>query len=407
MNKNIHRQLLLFFLFIAILLVAANLRAAITAVGPLVQMIVRDARLSNPAAGLLTSLPLLAFALISPIVPGIAKKIGIERALLLSMLLLTAGILLRSLIPNTTALFVGTIILGAAIAAGNVLLPGLVKNKFTARVGMVTGLYTVSMALWAGLSSGISASLVEHTGLGWRGSLAFWSLLSLLAALCLIPVAGSGRNSIEKSPGEASRQAFGVRPVNLWQSPLAWESACFMGIQSVLFYVLAAWFPAMLTEQGLTMVEGGWLFLLLQIVSLPASFIAPILASRSNDQVKISMLTAAIYAVGFFGLLSERWTLLWVICLGIGGGAAISLALSFFTLRTRNGQQAAELSGMSQAVGYLLAAAGPVVFGAIHDLFHSWSVPNLILGILSLILIYFGYKIGQNRYISDLSLIHI
>lgn len=378
------------WLILGILLVAANLRAAITGLGPLVDAIRLETHLSNTVTGMLTALPLLAFAALSPVAPKISRKIGMEMTLFLSMIVLIVGILLRSY-ASVVTLFMGTIIIGLAIAIGNVLLPGLVKRDFPEHVGFMTGAYSVSMNVFGALASGISVPLSVGAGLGWRGSLASWAVLGGLAALFWLPQLRS-RQAASAAGGGGS----------IWRSSLAWQVTLFMGLQSWLFYINAAWLPEILHSRGMSVSAAGWMLSAMQFVSLPVSFIVPILAGRSSNQRGIVIVTVLFHLIGYLGLLSGNTSLiwLWIICIGIAVGSSISLALAFFGLRTQNARQAAELSGMAQSVGYLLAAFGPVLFGFLHDVTNTWAIPLLITVAASLLLLSVGLGAGRNAYVT-------
>ena len=201
-------------LIIGIILLASNLRAPITSVGPLIAAIRDDLLISNTVAGALTTLPLLAFAFISPFAPKLARRFGIELTLLISLIVLTLGIFLRSL-GSIEVLFIGTLFIGLAIAIGNVLLPGLVKQNFAHRVGLMTGVYAVSMNLSAAIASGMSVPLASIGSLGWRGSLGIWGLLGIVAILFWIPQMRHQQKSVK---GMAQDERKGTH--KLWQSPL-------------------------------------------------------------------------------------------------------------------------------------------------------------------------------------------
>jgi MFS transporter, CP family, cyanate transporter len=180
-SRNLSRARVL-LLVVGLVLLAANLRPALTSVAPLIGQIRTDTDISNGIAGLLTTLPLLAFGVLSPIVPQLSRRFGMEHLLLASMLVLAAGILLRSA-GTVAALFLGTAVLGAAIAVGNVLLPGLVKREFPERAGLMTSVYSTSLGVSAAIAAGVSFPITQQTGLGWQASLALWSLLAFVAAL--------------------------------------------------------------------------------------------------------------------------------------------------------------------------------------------------------------------------------
>ncbi|ULL19970.1 MFS transporter [Paenibacillus sp. H1-7] len=385
-------------LMAGVVLIAANLRASITVVGPLAASIRNDTGLSNVMTSLLTALPLIAFALISPLAPALSRRFGTERTLLGGLIALAAGIVLRS-VPSATALYAGTAILGAAIAVSNVMLPALIKRDFAHQVGLMTGLYTVSMSGLAGLASGISVPMAEGLGLGWRGSLGCWALLAAAGIAVWLPQLRGAKPSLS---APAPAKAAG----SLWRSPLAWQVTLFMGLQSLAFYVTIAWLPAILHDRGMSAAAAGWMLSLMQFVSLPASFIVPVLAGRTASQRGLVAFTAAASLIGYGGLLlfpAAAMVPVWIVFIGLGLGASISLALAFFALRSSSAPQAAALSGMAQSFGYLLAALGPILFGWLHDLTGGWTGPLFVL--IAVIVLFFivGLGAGRNTQLSSSS----
>jgi CP family cyanate transporter-like MFS transporter len=359
-------------LVLAIVLLAANLRPALTAVAPLISRIRADTGVSNGIAGLLTTLPLLAFGVLSPAAPRLARRFGMERVMLVSLLVLAAGIALRSA-ETVWALFMGTAILGSAIAVGNVLLPGLVKREFPERAGLMTSVYSTALGVSAALGAGASVPLVLLTGLSWRESLALWALPALLAAIAWVPQALHGRRP------ESASDRRGV--VGLWRSPLAWQVTLFMGLQSLAYYVTLTWLPEILREEGMGAATAGWMLALSQAVAISTMFLAPVIAGRTPSQRSVVTVAVSLSGVGVLGLLVAGSTAgaLWVVLLGLGQGACFSLALTFFALRAPDSEHAAALSGMAQSFGYLLAAAGPFLFGVLRDASHAWTVPLVLL----------------------------
>jgi CP family cyanate transporter-like MFS transporter len=361
-------------LVLGFVLLAANLRPALTSVAPLIGQIRMDTGISNGVAGLLTGLPLLAFGLLSSIAPRLARRFGMERVLLASMLVLAAGIVLRSE-GTVTALFLGTAVLGAAIALGNVLLPGLVKHEFPERAGLMTSVYVTAMAISAAIATGASFPIAGQAGIGWRGSLALWALLALVAAVAWFPkVRGP-------DPANASTGTY-RRVTGLWRSPLAWQVTLFMGLQALAYYVTLTWLPEILQEEGgMSAAQAGWMLALAQVVVIPSMFLAPVLADRRPSQYGVVVAAVTLTGAGTLGLLvaAGTATALWVVLLGLGQGACFSLALTLFALRAPDSEHAAALSGMAQSVGYLLAAVGPFLFGVLRDATHSWTVPLALL----------------------------
>ncbi|OPH46601.1 transporter [Paenibacillus ferrarius] len=384
-------------IILGIIVIAANLRAPLTSVGPLTSFIRDDVRISNTLAGLITTVPLLAFAILSPLVPKLGRRYGAERIILIALIFLTVGIVIRSL-SGAANLYMGTAILGFAIAICNVLLPSLIKRDFPKKIGSMTGVYSISMSLFGAIASGISVPLAVNAGLKWQGALGIWGILSFVSILCWLPQL---RNRTK--PTTTTSQQMASNDVNVWRSPLAWQVTLFMGIQSLIFYVLIAWLPEILKQQGIDSNQSGWYLSIMQLALLPFTFIVPVIAGRMSNQRLLVVITIILLMTGTLGLLygSSNIILLWIIILGIGGGCAFSLSMMFFGLRTENAHQAAELSGMAQAVGYLLAAIGPALIGFLHDATNSWNLPLFILLGASVLLFLVGIGAARNRFVGS------
>ncbi|WP_445683710.1 CynX/NimT family MFS transporter [Sporosarcina sp. FSL K6-3457] len=380
-------------LLIGVVFIAMTLRSPLTVVGPIISSIRDSLGISNVLAGFLTTIPLLAFAIISPFAPKLARRFGMELTLFGSLILLTAGIIIRSL-GTIPTLLIGTFLLGLAIAFGNVLLPSLIKLSFPLQIGLMTGIYSVSMNLSASIAVGVSVPLAQTT-FGWQGALGMWSILAFIALLVWLPQLKNKRLAA------APEVSVAKKTIPLWRSPLAWSVTLFMGFQSLLFYTTSAWLPEVLKAQGISADNAGWLVSLLQFSQLPITFIIPIIAGKVKDQRMIVVGVTALYIIGYGGVLVgiTSLTALWMIMIGLAGGAAFGLAMMFFTLRTRTPQEAANLSGMAQSFGYALAAVGPVLFGLLHDFTAGWTVPMFILIFASVIVLLSGMSAGKNVFI--------
>ncbi|WP_339274303.1 MFS transporter [Paenibacillus sp. FSL W8-0426] len=382
-------------LLAGIIVIAATMRSPITATGPVVEMIRADTGIGHTMAGLLTSLPLLAFAAVSPFAPRLAKRWGLEIALFMAIMIVTLGVALR-LLPSVFALYAGTAILGCGIALSNVLLPSLIKRDFPLRVGIVTGLYSVSMNIFGAIASGISVPASGATSMGWRASLGMWALLSILALVLWIPHVAAGRRQKLQVSGHVQGST-----VRLRNSSLAWAITMFMGLQSLIFYTTITWLPEILAEQGFSATSAGWILSLMQMVSVPASFIVPILAGRTRDQRVLTIMTCSSLIIGYSFLLSGISSLVTagVILAGIGAGASFGVVTMFFVLRTSDARQAASMSGMAQSFGYMLAAGGPLLFGVLHDWTKGWTIPLLVQVILAIVLLIAGIQASKDRVI--------
>ncbi|MGG1519329.1 MFS transporter [Paenibacillus oryzisoli] len=382
---------------LGIMLVAANQRAPITSVGPLISDIRASTGISNTVAGMLTTVPLLAFALLSPFAARLARRFSTERVIFTALIVLLLGTCCRSL-NGAGQLFAGTILIGLAISVCNVLIPSLVKRDFAKQVGLMTGVYSVSMNLCGALASGISIPLARGTGLGWQGALACWSLLTVLAIIFWSPrLRGTGLEAATTSSAAARKKP------NLWRSGLAWQVTAFMGLQSLIFYMLAAWLPEILVSRGMSQGAGGWMLSLLQLSMLPFTLIVPILAGRMRNQKPLVLLTVILYIIGIGGLFinSNALVPLWAVIIGIAGAFSFTLAMIFFSLRTRTAHEAAELSGMAQTVGYIMAAIGPMLFGWLHDMTHGWDLPLMLLIVASVFIFIFGVGAARDRFVDS------
>jgi CP family cyanate transporter-like MFS transporter len=377
---------------LAILFVALNLRGAITCVGPLLNLIQEEFGLSSTAAGVLTSLPLFAFGFISPYAAPLARRLGMELCILLAMVLLLLGLGLRYL-PNTALLYLGTAVIGAGIAIGNVLLPGLLRRDYPERLAFVTALFTMVLVSVGGIGSGLSIPLYELGG--WRFSLLAWALPALLALVVWLPEL---RHNVKASPTPE------VAKLSLWRNPLAWQVSLLMGSQSSAFYVMIAWFPSLMADlQGLSAARSGWLLFVYQIFVLLSVMLVPLLVRRLADQRWIGAACALCIMSGFLGLyLAPAQVMSWMVIMGLGGGGSLVLTMTLFGLRTNTVSETVALSGMAQAVGYLMAALLPIIIGFIHDQSGGWDLPLVVMLLISALQTAMGYLSGLPRKVGAL-----
>ncbi|ECW0908085.1 CynX/NimT family MFS transporter [Salmonella enterica subsp. enterica] len=380
-------------LIAGILMIATTLRVTFTGAAPLLETIRTDYGLSTAQTGLLTTLPLLAFALVSPLAAGIARRFGMERSLFAAMLLICAGIALRSL-PSAALLFAGTAIIGCGIALGNVLLPGLIKRDFSQHVARLTGAYSLTMGAAAALGSALVVPLALH-GFGWRGALLMLMLFPLLAFLIWLPQWRTTRTA-----NLSSSRALHER--GIWRSPLAWQVTLFLGLNSLIYYVIIGWLPTILISHGYSEAQAGSLHGLLQLSTAAPGLAIPLILHRFNDQRWIAVLVSLLCAVGAAGLwFVPGQAVIWTLLFGFGSGATMILGLTFIGLRASSAHQAAALSGMAQSVGYLLAACGPPVMGKLHDASGSWYLPLSGVTVLAIVMAIFGLYAGRDREIAS------
>jgi len=385
-------------LIVGILLIGANMRASLTSVGPLLDDIQLDLGLSSAAGGLLTALPLLAFALLSPVAPLVAARLGMERTLWGGLVLLTIGILLRSM-PATGAIWVGTALLGAAISFFNVLLPSLVKRDFAGKAAVVIAAYAATQTVVGAVASGIAVPVAGSEPDGWRLALGFWAGASAIAAAVWVP-----HLRAKTVPRHTKSGALDPHPTEYrspWGSALGWQVTAFMGLHSLVFYDIIAWLPSIAHDEGVSAQTAGWYLFAYQVVAVLANLSTPILMRRFPDQRILGLVCSTLILLGMAGLLvAPGLALLWVVVAGLGAGMALVLTLTLFGLRTTHHGQAAALSGMAQCVGYTLAAAGPVVIGALHDATDDWTVPLALLTALAAVQAVVAFLAGRQKVIA-------
>ncbi|MPZ73840.1 MAG: MFS transporter [Nitriliruptorales bacterium] len=373
------------------LLVAVNMRAAVTSVGPVLEDIRADLGLTAAEASALTALPVLCFGLAAAFAPPLSRRLGIERSLALVLAATTVGLALR-VSSSTAALFAGTLLAGAAIAVGNVLIPALIKRDFPERSGPMMGLYVSVMAASAAVAAAVTVPVGDLTGWDWRGGLGIWMLP---AAVALVPWVVRVRRS----------NAEGVRPVTLSaalrRDVLAWQVTLFMGLQSLGFYALVAWLPAIYRSRGVSADQAGFLLSMALIVGVPFALIVPSLATRGAQQRGWTTATTGITGLGLLGLLvaPTAYPAVWPLLLGMGTGSAFPLGLTLVVLRSRNVIDAARLSAMSQSAGYLLASAGPFAFGALRDVTGGWDASIVLLLLLLIPQLLSGWGAGRAAHV--------
>ncbi|AXK39420.1 CynX/NimT family MFS transporter [Crenobacter cavernae] len=381
-------------LIAGMVLIAVNLRPALTSLSPLLDEVKSATGLTATGAGLLTTLPVLCLGLFAPLAPRMARRIGAERTLMIALAVLAAGCALRSFF-GVSGLFTGTMLAGAGIGIAGVLLPGLVKRDFPDKAEIMTGLYTLALCLGAALAAGVTVPVRDATG-SWEVGLAFWALPALLAAVVWMPQA--------KPPHV--EPAHLAKPKSLWRDKLAWQVTGYMGLQSSHAYIVFGWLPVILIDRGLTPLAAGFVLSITTMIQLTTAFGAPWLASRFfRDQRAMIAIMLSLSTAGFLGLvfapLATVW--FWAVPLGLGLGGMFSIGLTLIVLRAPDAQVAAQLSGMAQGFGYLFASTGPFLVGLGHDLFHNWHVAALVYVMYGGGALLCGMAAGRKRQIAALA----
>jgi len=376
-------------LITGLLLIAANLRGPITGIGPVLEQVIESLQLSASQAGLLTTLPLLAFAIASPVATALAKNQGLEISLFIALVLIGMGLSSR-LIDSVAMLYIGTAVIGVGIAIGNVLLPSLIKRDFPHKVAIMTSAYVLAMGIFSGSYSALIIPLANYQQIGWQVALACYGVVTLLSIIIWLP-----QLRLHTKPSKDLTQQHSQ--VKIWHHRLAWHVTLLLGLNSFFTYIMIAWLPSILIEGGHDAQQAGVLHGMFQLASAaPGIILIPLLA-KLKDQRFLALTLALMGCFCSLGLLYlPSFAFIWSTTLGFCSGAVFILGLSFISLRTRHASQAASLSGMAQCIGYLLAATGPMFAGSLHTHFESWSSVLWLCAFTSLLCCIFGYLGGRN-----------
>lgn len=365
-NKNNHS----IFLIPGIFLLGAVLRIPITSIPPILNQIASSLHIPVASLGILTTLPLLAFAFFSPFAPIIARKLGTEVTFAFVLALMLIGSIIR--IFSTPLLFIGTLLVGVAIAQLNVLLPSLIMANFPTKIGKYTSIYTFMMGLMTAIFSAIAVPIATATN--WQTLIIILTIFITIALVVWLP----NTKHNHKIPTRSKENSAKI--VSPWKNIYAWFMLGFMGLQSAVFYTSLAWLPTIATAHGLAGNLAGLLAGINALISLPISFLVPNIVSRMNtNKRRFFIIGVSSLAIISFGLLlfangSFSFWLIVNICNGLATGALFPYILTSFSQKTNNHNETAELSGMAQAGGYVIAALAPVLFGAAYNVFHSWNI---------------------------------
>jgi CP family cyanate transporter-like MFS transporter len=384
---------LAWLLVLGIVLAALNLRTAVTSVGPLLDQLAGALGMSSVGTGLLTTLPVLAFATVGAVTPTLSRRVGEHRLLLLALVTLGTGLLVRSLVGSAPVFLLSSALALSGGAVGNVLIPTLIKRHFPARTGVMTTVYTVALAVGTMLAAAATVPIERASG-DWHIALGVWAALAAVAA---IPWLALLRSEPARDTG---RGDAGLR--RLAKSRLAWMVAMYFGSQSMIAYIMFGWLATILTDGGYTTGQAGLVLGVFTALSIPVSILVPVIASRFRDQRPVVVGLVAFYAAGFLGLwLAPISTaMVWVALVAVGMGS-FPLALMMLALRTRTPESTAALSAFGQSAGYLIAGAGPLLVGLLHEWTGGWTLPYLLIfGVLAVQLLT-GLYAGRERYLED------
>lgn len=354
---------------LGIVLVALTLRSAATAVSPLLEQMRADVDLGTTAVGVLGLLAPACFAGVGAVTPAVGRRLGLERTLVLSLFVTVVGSLTRPLAPSTTVFLLLSAVTLSGMAAGNVLLPPLVKRYFPGRIGPITSFYVVMIAAGAALPPYVAVPVAES--FGWRLSMASWGLVALVAAVPWLPRLSASIAHHVRTQGR----------VAVLRSRRAWGLTVMFGMTALNVYALFVWLPPILIDAGISVDRAGALLGLYAGTGIPASIVVPLIAARMRNPFPLVMLFAVFFGIGYTGLAvaPAAHPELWVIMAGLGP-STFPISITMINLRTTTEAGSASLSGMVQGIGYAAAGLGPLVFGLLHDSTAAWTASLGLLG---------------------------
>ena len=376
-----------------LLLLSLNLRPAAVSVGPVLSEVRDGLAMSATSTGLLTSLPVLAFALFGAAAPALARLVGVHRITLLALLGVVVGLFARSVVGGAVAFLLLSMLALAGMAVANVLLPSLVKLHFPDRIGTVTSLYTTALAIGLTAALTLTVPISEALG-GWRYGLGGWAVLALVAAVPWLWLVAHDRRP-EEEPHD-------IRLSDVARTRLGWAMVLFFGLQSMHAYAIFGWFAELFRDDGYSPTVAGFLVGVVAATSIPLSLWLPGAAARREDQRSIMLAVMACYPVAYVGLMvtPRELDVLWAVVVGVGT-CTFPLILTLIGLRSHTPAGTAALSGFTQSAGYLLAAAGPFTVGLLHTATGGWTWPLAFLTALTVPQLLLGAYVARPAYVED------
>lgn len=368
-----------------IFLVSLNLRPAIAAVGPVLAQMGTDLAWGEGVQGVLTAIPLIAFAVVSPLVTFLARRIGIDISILLALLCIAAGDFARSF-GGGVGIWLGTVVFASAIAVGNVLVPVIAKRDYAGHVAMATGVYSGCITAGSATAGLLSAPLAQMWG-GWRASLAFWSVPPLVVAVLwalrilhnrkIVVSSATVRNSpsAQSARSQSSRGVF----ARVLRRPMTWYVTAFMGLQSSAFYTMSNWMPSISASIGYDASTAGVHLFIFQGIGIFSGLLIPKLMNVRGNQVCAALTASApMFIAGLGMLLLPHLMPVWAFVGGCAQGASLVVALALIALRGRDSAETVVLSGVAQSFGYLIASLGPLMFGVLVQATGGHHVPLMV-----------------------------
>ena len=379
----------------AMILLATNMRSPIVALGSIAPVVQSALDISETQIGWLGAVPMLTFALGAFISPAIGKRFGLENTLIAMIALLTVGMIIRSVIPTWIGFLGGTLLLTLAVGFANTLAAPVIKQRTPNHIPLITGLFSLTMTVSAGIVAGVVLPLSEQVG--WQWALGGWSILGVFALIIWVLLRLRLGSSNHQPVVPLAEGVKAPSPISMWRTPFAWQIAVFMGLQSLLFYTVASFLPSIWLSKGLSAVSAGQMNSVFQFMAPVAILSLTWLVNRGRPIQALAVFAAVLNVIGILGVsyLSADLAWLWSALMGIGCSAIFTLSMMLFSMRTYTANQSSELSGMAQAVGYLIAFFGPLGTGWLHEATDSWDLPLLIMLVLMVVNVGFAWMVSR------------
>ena len=376
----------------AMILLATNMRAPIVALGSIAPVVKDALDISEFQIGWLGAVPMLSFAVGALISPTIGKRFGLENTLISMIGLLTVGMIIRTAIPTWSGFLIGTLLLTLAIGFANTLAAPVIKQRTPQHIPLITGLFSLTMTTAAGIVAGVVLPLSAQVG--WQWALGGWTILGVFAFVIWL--------FLRVRLGSSNHQAvipaaLGSSDISMWRTTFAWQIAIFMGLQSLLFYTVASFLPSIWVSKGLSAVSAGQMGSVFQFMAPVSILSLTWLVNRGRPIQALAVFAAVLNVIGILGVsyLSTDLAWLWSGMMGMGCSAIFTLSMMLFSMRTYTTNQASELSGMAQAVGYVIAFFGPLGTGWLHEMTGSWSMPLFIMLILMIVNVVIAWLVSR------------
>ncbi|WP_435970822.1 CynX/NimT family MFS transporter [Streptomyces sp. Qhu_M48] len=387
---------------VGLVLAALNLRPAITSLGALLEEVSGGLHMSGTVAGVLTSVPPLCFAVFGITAPRLARRFGPAAVVCAGMAAIFTGLVLRPFAGGTVGFLAASALALMGIAVSNVLMPVIVKRYFPDRVGSMTGLYSMALALGTSLAAAVTVPMTDALGGDWRVGLGVWAAIAALAVLPWIPLVRDRDRAATGGGTTTTAPAGTAAAPRVSRSRTAWALACFFGLQATGAYITMGWMPQIFRDAGVPASTAGVLLAVTMVMGVPLAFVIPRLATRMRNQGPIVVALGLCGLTGYTGLLlapaAGAWV--WALLLGVSN-CSFPLALTMIGMRSRTGAGVVRLSAFAQSVGYLISIPGPLLVGMLYQHSGGWGVPIALMGGLMVPQMIVGTLAGRDRTVED------